>query len=324
MIIVTVVATYHFLGIAGGIPTATDGRWAAVFLANFHFIATGTNYLASQQPPSPLQNFWSLAVEEQFYVIYPTLFLLVAGARLYSLRFRLASCLVAVIIGSFIYSVVDTHNDPLNVYFSPFTRARELALGALVAVATPWLVKVPARFAASATWLGLAAILIAASVFNSQTAYPGSLVVIPVVGAALIIAGGMKAHSNGAETLLAVTPFRWLGKLSYSVYLWHWPILIIAAEYAGKSSLSVKDNLEVDMVVLIASMVTYRLVENPIRHAKWLLRVRWVSIGLGVVLVVVTLVFIGIYSHLAVTSAPESGGTNRSVVTLTKGQFVSL
>ena len=81
-----------------GAPTATDGRWAAVFLANFHFIATGTNYLASEAPPSPLQNFWSLAVEEQFYVVYPTLFLLVAAAKGLTFRVRLAIGLVAVIV----------------------------------------------------------------------------------------------------------------------------------------------------------------------------------------------------------------------------------
>ena len=231
VIIATVIMAYWFLGIGGGAPAASDGRWAAVFLANFHFIATGTNYLASQAPPSPLQNFWSLAVEEQFYVVYPTLFLLIAGMKVLSLRARLAIALSVVVVASYAYSVTDTHANPVDAYFSPFTRAWELALGALVAASTPWLLKIPARLAASATWVGLAAVLIAAFVFDNQTAYPGSLVAIPVVGAALIIAGGMKAHATGAESLLHLSPFRWLGQRSYSLYLWHWPILIIAAEY---------------------------------------------------------------------------------------------
>jgi peptidoglycan/LPS O-acetylase OafA/YrhL len=321
VIVATVGLAYWFLGIAGGIPAATDGRWAAVFLANFHFIATGTNYLSSQEPPSPLQNFWSLAVEEQFYVIYPTLFLLVATAKVLSLRARLAIFLTVVIGVSFAYSVVETHNNPINAYFSPFTRAWELALGALVAVATPWLLNVPKRLAAGATWIGLGAILTAAFAFGAETAYPGSLVAIPVVGAALIIAGGMNAHSFGAEALLRLPPLRWLGKLSYSLYLWHWPILIIAAEYAGKTSLSVKDNLGWDLVALLASVITYRIIENPIRRSKWLVGRKQVSIAFGLALVVVTLVAITIESH--VIPATRSGN-DRAVARLAEGSSVPL
>ena len=101
------------------------------------------------------------------------LFLVVAGARVLSLRVRLAVCLIVVIGVSFAYSVVDTHNNPIDAYFSPFTRAWELALGALVAVCTPWLLKVPTRLAAWATWLGLGAILIAAVHLQRPDRLPG-------------------------------------------------------------------------------------------------------------------------------------------------------
>ncbi|HEY5023372.1 MAG TPA: acyltransferase family protein [Acidimicrobiales bacterium] len=300
VIIVAVLLSYYFLGVGTGGRTATDGRWATVFLANFHFSAIGTNYLSAQQPPSPLQNYWSLSVEEQFYVVYPTLFLLLAGIKTsLSLRARLAFGLVLVIGASLAFSVIDTHSHATSAYFSPLTRAWELGLGALVAVATPWLKKVPFRIAAIATWLGFGAILIAAFSFGSQTAYPGSLVTIPVVGAALIIAGGVRAGRFGVEALLGLSPFRWLGKLSYSLYLWHWPILIIAAEYAGKTTLSVGQNLGWDLVALAASAITYVVVENPIRHAKFLFRVRWASIGLGATLVAVALGAITLQSDVA-------------------------
>jgi peptidoglycan/LPS O-acetylase OafA/YrhL len=313
VIIVTVVAAFYFLGIGGGIPTASDARWAAVFLANFHFIATGTNYLASQAPPSPLQNFWSLAVEEQFYVIYPTLFLLVASAKALTFRVRMTIGLVAVIVGSLAYSIVDTNNNPVAAFFSPFTRAWELALGALVAIATPWLLKIPTHLAALATWVGLGAIAVAATTFTSQTLYPGAYSMLPVIGAALIIAGGMRAPTFGAEALLKLAVFRWLGRLSYSLYLWHWPILIIAAEYAGKTTLSVKDNLGWDLVALVISVLTYFLIENPIRHNRFLKRSRRASVGLGLALIGLTLVVIAVQSNLAVGSS-DGGAAGASEV----------
>ena len=124
VIIVTVALTYFFLGVVYGNQTATDARWTAVFLANFHFSSVGTNYLAAQQPPSPLQNFWSLAVEEQFYLVYPTLVLLISAVRTrVSLQARLAVSLTAVIAVSFALSVVQTGSNPTVAYFSPLTRA---------------------------------------------------------------------------------------------------------------------------------------------------------------------------------------------------------
>ncbi|HUA94951.1 MAG TPA: acyltransferase, partial [Acidimicrobiales bacterium] len=274
VIVVTVLLAYEFGGFGIGSEAATDGRWAAVFLSNFHFASNGTNYLASQQAPSPLQNFWSLSVEEQFYLVYPMLFLILAGLRGLSLRARLALGLVVVVGASFAFSVLDTAHDPTGAYFSPFTRAWELGLGALVAVGTPALLRVPARLGAVASWAGLGCIVISAIAFDARTAYPGSAVAIPVVGAALVIAGGMPAHPMGAELVLGRAPFRGLGRISYSLYLWHWPILIVAADAAGTRSLPVLDNLGWILVAVVVAIASYLLVENPIRHARFVLSSR--------------------------------------------------
>ncbi len=286
VIIATVVTTYLVVGVVFGNQTAIDARWTAVFLANFHFAAVGTDYLSAHQPPSPLLNFWSLAVEEQFYLVYPTIFLTIGALRSrWSLATRLTVALSGIVVASFTLSVVQTASNPSAAYFSPFTRAWELGLGALVAVNTPWLLRLPGTFASTLTWLGLLAIGFSAVAFDNQTAYPGSLVAIPVVGAALVIAGGASRPPAAAESLLRLAPFRWLGMRSYSLYLWHWPILVLAADAAGSSSLPFRKNVLWLLVALAASAVTFSLIENPVRHARLHRLGRWAPILLGLVLI---------------------------------------
>jgi peptidoglycan/LPS O-acetylase OafA/YrhL len=290
VIIVTVLAAYIFIGSAAGRQSGVDGQWAAVFLANFHFAAEQTNYLASQSPPSPLQNYWSLAVEEQFYIVFPTIFFLVAGrfART-SLRARIGSVLTVAVIGSYVASILYTSANPASAFFSPFTRIWELALGGLLAAGTSHLRRLPPSVAAVLSWIGLGAVLVSALVFTSATAYPGSLAAIPVVGAALIIAGGTAQPAWGVEVLLRQRPLQFLGLISYSLYLWHWPILVVAAESRGVTTLPVWDNVALLVVALVVAIVSYQVIENPLRHSVALISRRWASIMLGGCLVLSTL-----------------------------------
>ena len=300
VIVLTIVLSYEFLGSGAGTRAATDGRWAAVFLANVHFSAVGTNYFSAQRPPSPLQNYWSLAVEEQFYLVYPAIFLVLArlSTRL-ALRGKLAIGLIAVIGASYWFSVVQTSAHPSTAYFSPLTRAWELALGALVAVSTEWCRRLPPRLAGLLTWIGLAGVVTSACTLTSSTPYPGSLVAIPVVGTALVIAGGAAIPTYGAEMLLRLAPFRVIGRLSYSLYLWHWPILILAAQSSGRTSLSFLSNVPWIVVALGAAALTYRFIEDPIRHARSLVSRRWISAAFGIVLIATTLGLVSAQDALA-------------------------
>jgi peptidoglycan/LPS O-acetylase OafA/YrhL len=299
VILATVAVGYWKLGVVAGNSIAVDGRWAAVFLANFHFEALGTNYFSARLPPSPLQNYWTLSVEEQFYFVYPTLFLLVAWAKArISLEAKLAVVLGAVTAVSYWLSVVQTQSHPTAAYYSLGTRAWELSLGALIAVGSSWLRRLPVRVATLATWAGMAAIVTSACVFTASTAYPGSLVAIPVVGAGLVIAGGVVVPRRGAEALLGLRPLQWLGRRSYGLYLWHWPVLIIVAEYYGKSRLSPGVNVFLILVAMALAAGMYRILEEPVRH--WRVP-SGTTVAAGAVLVVGTVVLL----TLLIDSAPE-------------------
>ena len=299
VIVATLMASYHWLGFIRADQVAADARSAALFVANFHFISIGTNYLSAQRPPSPLQNLWSLSVEEQFYFVYPTFFILVAAlGRRINFRAKIAGALIAVILGSFAWSIYQTDTNGVVAYFSPLTHAWELALGGLVAVGTSHLSRMPALLAGSLTWAGLAAIIVAAFVFTDLTPYPGWAVSLPALGAALIIGGGAAVPALGAEWLLGLPPVRWLGKLSYSLYLWHWPVLAIAAQQSG-GPLPLGTNLLWLLAALGLSIVTYYALENPIRHARFLARRPLASLALGAGLTGVSLavVFLELHTH---------------------------
>ncbi len=294
VVILTVFGTYRWLGFIRGDEVANDARWVAVFLGNYHFAAVGANYLSSQLPPSPLQNFWSLGVEEQFYVVYPAAIALVCYVgRKISIQSRLLVFTGIVFVASYAWSIHFTAINGAAAYFGTLTHAWELALGGFVAAGSLLWSKIPPMAAAVLGWLGLFFVLAAGTHFSAMTQYPGWISIVPVGGAALIIIGGVGARIGGPEVVLGTGPMRWLGKLSFSIYLWHWPILVIA-EQDATSPLGLGQRLGLVAASVGAAAATYYLLENPVRRSKLLARHKAVSIAIGLVIVAAILI-IGTY-----------------------------
>lgn len=286
VLVATVLASYEWLGPLRGATIAQDGKWTAVFAANLHFASEDTQYLNVAAPPSPLQHYWSLAVEEQFYLVWPLVFLAVTSvAPRVNLKRKLAPVLLLVIVASFAWSAVQTNTNVTWAFFSPLTRAWELAVGALLAVSLAQIHQIPRAFAAWLSWSGLAAIGASALLLDGGTLFPGYAAALPVFGTAMVVAGGSIAPRAGAERLLGFLPFQVLGKWSYALYLWHWPILIIAEQRAGHE-LALLENLGLVGCALALAALTHYIVENPVRYASPLVRNRWASLSAGACLVV--------------------------------------
>ena len=285
VLIATLWAVYHWLGVVSGVTNATDAKWVAAFMGNFHFASTGTQYLTANAPPSAFQQYWSLAVEEQFYLVWPLLFMaLVSFWPRVSLQRKLIAGLAVIIASSLLWSVVETGQNQVWAFFSPLTRAWELALGAGLAVVAPYLRDRSPRFGMMLITLGYLVIAGATWAFSESTPWPGSAVMVPVLATGAVIAGGTMRQSQGFGVVTRSTPVQWFGNTSFSLYLVHWPIIIIATEFAVQP-LSTRSNVLLVLSSIIVAAISYYVIENPIRRSQVLKRSRLATFVLGAAMI---------------------------------------
>ncbi|MFP3461315.1 acyltransferase family protein [Arthrobacter globiformis] len=275
VIVLSIAASWAVFSTARFADIAQDGLWAFLSAANWHLAIVGTDYMQAGGAVSPLQHYWSLAVEEQFYLVWPWLIALMLGwgaarrglsspgAR----RRSLGLAMLAVVAASFAFAMWESSAAPTVAYFSTFSRAWELGCGGLLAVLAPVLLRIPDRIRPALAYLGLAGIVLGAFAMTPELTFPGPWAAVPVLSTMAVIAAG----TGGEQRLLAPLTnrvSRYLGDISYSLYLWHFPVIILLG--ALRPSNGPVDHTVALALTLALSAWSYHFIEEPVRHSQWL------------------------------------------------------
>jgi peptidoglycan/LPS O-acetylase OafA/YrhL len=275
------------------VPTVLyDGIASALYVGNYWFVIDNINYFSDLLTPSPFLHYWSLGVEEQFYLVWAPLLL---GTAWVIRRFRRDKAraisssrrpylivLALVAITSFALSLVITYVVPTMAFFSLPTRAWQLAVGGLVALTAIHWQRLSPRIAVIAGWAGLALVVLACVWLRPATVYPGIAALLPTLGAALVIGAGCSTPTQGAGQVLGLPPMRAIGRISYSWYLWHWPVLVLAP-FALGHALNLAERIIAALLSAGLAWLTLRYLENPLRFAPKIRNSGWRSLGLGAI-----------------------------------------
>ena len=270
---VSVVAGFLLFNRPRALETAWDAVYSLVFAANWRFDTLGTDYFHAADVASPLQHYWSLAVEEQFYLVWPAIVILLflLAARVFQqpalTRWLIAAALIAVIVGSCSFAASESVANATSAYFSTFTRAWEIAAGALLAIAAPLFARMPLALRVLAGWCGLAGVVASVLIIVDGQPFPAPAAILPVGATVLLLAAGINRPQRWLFPLAnPVTAF--FGTISYSLYLWHFPVVVFLALVLPDQSL-MRTLLSFGGILVLA-IITYFLVEQPFHRSPWL------------------------------------------------------
>ena len=270
----TVAASWFVFNPARWAATAVDSVWALLFAANWRFALQSTDYFNSDRPVSPLQHYWSLGVEEQFYLVWPWLMLLVlvllggAAASRTRSRIVLGVLITALSVGSFAWALHDSQVAANRAYFSTFSRAWELGIGALLAVAAPLISRLPGLIRPPLAWVGVAGMVAGLFLVDPNDGFQAPAAALPVLATALVIAAGTGVAQQRLLYPLTNRAAGYVGDISFSLYLWHFPVIILGRAVLGDSVLA---GLFLVALAVVLTVYTYHLVEDPLRRSQWLM-----------------------------------------------------
>jgi len=264
-LLVIVVGTLVFLPQPLWISTGLHALAAALYFENWALVLQSVDYWAQGQLATPVQHFWSLSIEEQFYIFWPPIVALcgvMAARGRRSLRFHGLVVVLVIIGASLTLSVIPDPNSGAS-YFKTTTRAWELALGALLALIYSRL-HLPRALRSVLGWLGFAAVIASVYFINEAMRFPGYVALLPTLGTVLLIICHDAPYSP--HRLLSARPMQYIGDLSYSIYLWHWPLVVFTRPFGEEASRQTA-------VIVIAGSLTFAalskyLVEDPFRRGR--------------------------------------------------------
>ena len=249
------------------------------YFQNWELAATASDYLRAGEAVSPLQHIWSMSVQGQFYLAFLVLVLAFTALLRRPLGSRLRPVFIVVIsiltIASFVYAIIAHQSDQTAAYYNSFARAWELLLGVLVGALIPY-ISWPMWVRTLVATVALLAILSCGALIDGVTQFPGPWALVPVGAAVLLIlaAANRSVRSSTRDRLplpnrlLAAAPLVTLGSMAYSLYLWHWPLLIFWLAYTGGVHAQFFDGLAILLISVALAYLTMRYVEEPLRYRR--------------------------------------------------------
>ncbi|WP_019812799.1 acyltransferase family protein [Saccharomonospora saliphila] len=306
--------TVLMVTMAAAVLVLPEHRWfqtireivaSALYLQNWQLAADSVDYFAQHSTAGVAQHFWSLSIQGQFYLLWPVLVTVVALAARrmgWSLRGALLTALSGVFVISLSYSVwLTAVNQPL-AYFTSLTRVWEFALGGLLALAINAIV-LPRTLRLLLGWVGVVALVACGLVFQVGSVFPGYAALWPTLAAALVLLAGATGSRAGADRFLSARPLAYLGDVSYALYLWHCPVLLFYLAVRDQEDVGLRGGAGVIGLSLLLAVLTYHLIESPVRRSRIGVTTRWGAYRFGVMTLIPVLVAAGAWQLLSVQRA---------------------
>src|SRR5690554_52399 len=249
--------------------SATFGEIVAsvLYVENWALASKSVDYLAREEGSSPVQHFWAMSIQGQFYVIWFVLFLVAVWLGAHRIRTTLRWILGGLFVASFGFSIYLTALDQPLAYFHTGTRVWEFAAGGLLALGIAKVDRIPPRLAAPLGWLGLALIVSCGLLLQVSELFPGWVALWPVIGGLLVLASSSAAGRGTVVRLLGSKPFDTVVWMSYAIYLWHWPILVIYLDRKGLTVAPLVPGLAIIAVTHVLAYLPTAFVERPLRES---------------------------------------------------------